>query len=231
MQQKSAAMPYHGRGNRGHSTLRRTCRSRCRRFSCSVMRRCSLSKPRTSLSFCRSSPCKLVTSVSRLAPYARQQWDGAQPNTSQHLADCHDTKETYKKGRGGGLGPKSVCTTNGPTRFSLLANLVFSHDGPFDPPPPPPMVYGHSNTSLTTPHLFAPLRTSQIRPGTPLHTAGACIPATTHNILHSIITPRHPMIGTGWLSRGALGCCLGGIEVNTGTAEVAIWRTGAHGCG
>ena len=27
--------------------------------------------------------------------------------------------------RGGGLGPKSVCTTNSPTRFSLLQILFF----------------------------------------------------------------------------------------------------------
>ena len=29
------------------------------------------------------------------------------------------------------MGPKNLCTKNGPTRFSLLQNVGFSHDGHF----------------------------------------------------------------------------------------------------
>ena len=65
-------------------------------------------------------------------------------------------REVLEGGGAGGLGPRSLCTKNGPTRFFPMVNFVLSHDGPFGLEGgrsrggggPPPTVYGHSNTSL-----------------------------------------------------------------------------------
>ena len=63
-----------------------------------------------------------------------------------------------KKGGGGGLGPKSLCTKNGLTRqdfpngkFRFFPRWSLWSGGGGGGYPPPPAVYGHSNTSLPLP--------------------------------------------------------------------------------
>ena len=67
-------------------------------------------------------------------------------------------RDALEEGWGGGLGPKSVGTKNGPTRF--FQRQISSRGRGGGTPPHPPTVPGHSNTSLGLFHPFFDARQS-----------------------------------------------------------------------